>query len=185
MTLEHMTRTTLTSVSLALLAALAAPPPSAAQMMMGPDGLRHGPPAFLQHLYSPRLIMRSEDKIGLTADQRHAISDAVAETRTKLTDLEQKRSSAAEALDTATAGTHVDEKTALEKAAGLIAVEQDIKQAHLRLLIRVKNELTAEQQKKLDGMRDEWQATRRQRLRDRLDRLGPAQRSKPSKPSDQ
>jgi Spy/CpxP family protein refolding chaperone len=135
---------------------------------MGPPGPRHGPPPFLRHLYPPRLVMRNADVITLTAAQRQAIGQAIVETRSELADLERKREAAADALGTLVAGPRVDEAATLTRAGELMETEQAIKRAHLRLLIRVKNQLTPEQQKTLDGLKADWRAGRRRRLRERL-----------------
>jgi len=162
-----MTRTILGFVTIAALAILCGPSPSSADMR-GPGHRPFGPPTFMRHLYPPRLVLRNQEAIGLTTDQRQAITGAINESRTTLTDLERKREAAAEAVDASVADSRVDEPDVLAKATALIAIEQEIKQTHLRLLIRVKNQLTPEQQRTLDGLREEWRSDRRRRRRDRL-----------------
>ena len=47
----------------------------------------------------------------------------------------------------------VDEKAALDQVARVLAIEAKVKQAHLRLLIRIKNALSPEQQQQLKQLR--------------------------------
>lgn len=164
-------RSVLAAIALACVAATAAwagSDPMGPGGPGGPAGPRFGPPPFLRHLYPPRLVMRNADAITLTAAQRQAIGQAIAETRSELADLERKREAAANALGTLVAEPRVDEGAALARAGELMETEQAIKRTHLRLLIRVKNQLTPEQQTKLDGLKADWRTGRRRRLRERL-----------------
>ena len=47
----------------------------------------------------------------------------------------------------------VDREAALAAADRMFGVEQQVKRAHLGLLIRIKNTLTGEQQEELEGLR--------------------------------
>lgn len=161
--MTRVRRTLLAGIALATVAVAAnARPP-----MFGPGGREVGPPAFMRHLHPPRLVLQNRDAIGLTTEQRRAIVQAIGEARRTLAALSRKREPAAAALAEATAAARVDEETALARAAELMAVEQEIKRAHLRLLVRVKNQLTPEQQEKLHGLQGDWRAERRRRWRDR------------------
>jgi len=145
--------------------ALLAPFGSTARPLRGDPSL--GPPPFLRHLYPPRMVMQSRDAIGLTEPQRSAIAAAIAESRDALVPLETKRDAAVQAVATLVSAPHVDEDAALARAAELMSIEMDIKRAHLRLLIQVKNTLTEEQQAKLEGLRANARDERRQRRRRR------------------
>jgi RNA polymerase sigma-70 factor (ECF subfamily) len=58
-------------------------------------------------------------------------------------------------------GDTVDEKAALAQSERVLAAEQEIKQVHLALLIRIKNQLTPAQQKQLRELRKESREHRR------------------------
>jgi Spy/CpxP family protein refolding chaperone len=155
-----MTRTIARIVLLTAVVTLVGPPGAPAGPMRG-HGPLLGSPTFMRHLYPPRLVMRNQKAIGLSDEQRTAITTAIAETRTELTELEWKREAIDEALGKLMAPPRVDEAAVLERATELMTTEQAIKRVHLRLLVRVKNALTPDQQTTLDGLRDTWRAERR------------------------
>ena len=130
-------------------------------------GARLGPPAFLTHLYPPRFVMQNQDTIELTAEQRSAITAAITESRRTLVSLEQQRDAATAAVARLVGAPRVDEVETLARAADLMATEAEIKRSHLRLLIRVKNQLTPEQQTALDDLRSKARTERQQRRRER------------------
>jgi Spy/CpxP family protein refolding chaperone len=128
-----------------LLVALAAPAP--AQM-----GGRHppmGPPAFLHELFIPEQIMRHQDDIALTADQRQTISAEMAETQKKLVDLQWQFESASKKLTDMLRAPRVDQDAVMAQADAVLALELQMKRTHLGLLVKIKNVLTADQQAKL------------------------------------
>jgi Spy/CpxP family protein refolding chaperone len=132
-----------------------------AQPMGRPPGMGGGPPAgppaFLEELFPPALIMRNQSEIGLTDAQRDAISEAMAETEKKLVQLQWQSEAESEKLAKLLHNDTVDEGAALAQAQRVLGVEQEIKRAHLGLLIRIKNRLAPAQQKRLRELR----ATRR------------------------
>jgi Spy/CpxP family protein refolding chaperone len=131
-----------------LSAAAAAKPPGEGGMMGGP--LR--PPAFLRHLFRPEQVMKHQAAIGITDAQRAAITAAIRETQDRLLPLQWELESTAEAAAALFAGPRIDPDAALAAAAPVMRLEERIKTEHLRLLIRIKNELTAEQQEKLRAL---------------------------------
>lgn len=110
-------------------------------------------PDFMRRLYPPELIMRHGRDLGLTDAQRTAITTAVKETQAETLDLQWEMQDASQALAQLVGQERVDEKAAVAAAARALEVESRVKRAHLRLLIRIKNQLTPEQQKQLDGLR--------------------------------
>jgi Spy/CpxP family protein refolding chaperone len=149
--------------TLALLLALATAAAAHADMDRpgmggGPPG---GPPAFLEHVFPPTLIMRHQAAIGLTPAQEEAITQAMSETQAKLVPLQWKSEGESEKLAELLKGDTVDEKAALAQSERVLAAEQEIKQVHLALLIRIKNKLTPAQQKQLRELRKESREHRR------------------------
>jgi len=111
------------------------------------------PPPFMNELYPPELIMRHGREIELTPEQREAIGGFVKETQAETFDLQWEMQAAAQSLTEAMSRDEVDEKTALDAATSVMAIEGKVKRAHLRLLIRIKNRLTKAQQQKLRALR--------------------------------
>ena len=119
----------------------------------GLEGPPLGPPPFLDELFVPRLVMEHQTEIGLTAEQRDAITREMAATQKKVVDVRWALEEKSEALKKLLAAERVDEAAALARAKEVLDLEQQIKQAHLTLLMRIKNQLTAAQQAKLRELR--------------------------------
>jgi Spy/CpxP family protein refolding chaperone len=111
-----------------------------------------GRPAFLEHVFRPEQVMRHQEAIGLTAEQREAISGAIRETQQRLLGLRWQLDGRAEEAAKLFAGERIPSEPALALATAVMEVESEIKKEHLRLLIRIKNELTPEQQEKLRAL---------------------------------
>jgi Spy/CpxP family protein refolding chaperone len=116
-------------------------------------GHQGGPPAFLRELFLPGLVMEHQRDIGLSAEQRDAITKEMTTTHQKVLELRWGLEEKSEALRKLLAENKIDEKAALARAAEVMDIERQMKQAHLTLLIRLKNQLTPEQQQKLAALR--------------------------------
>jgi Spy/CpxP family protein refolding chaperone len=113
-----------------------------------------GPPrAFVQHLFPPPLVMQNQEKIGLDEGQRAAIRGAMQETQAKLLDLRWRLDAESEKLGALLAVERPDEAAVMAQVAHVLAVEAEVKKAHLRLLVGIKRVLTSEQQKQLVALR--------------------------------
>jgi Spy/CpxP family protein refolding chaperone len=145
-----MTRTARFAFLVLTLAAL--PPPLAAAMPPGSMGPM-GRPKFLDQLFPPRLVMENQGEINLTPAQREAISKTMAETEKRLVELQWRFEEQSAALTKLLAQPTVDTAAALEQAERVMAVEQEMKKAHLAMLLRIKNQLDATQQEKLRALR--------------------------------
>jgi len=126
----------------------------------GPPGM--GGPSFLENVFPPSLIMRHQSEIGLTDAQRQAITKQMEETEKALVTLQWDVERESEKLSKLLVAGHVDEAVALRQADLVMAAEERLKKAHLTLLIRIKNELTAAQQEKLRQLRPERHGSPRQ-----------------------
>lgn len=152
------TRTTI------LCALLLAPALAVAQPGRGGDELGPGRPrlpAFLRYLFRPELVMRNQEAIGLTAEQRDGISAAMTATQQKLLALRWQIEAKGEAATPLFTGERIDPAPALAAAGEIMALEEQVKREHLGLLITVKNLLTPEQQKKLRELEPEGWGRRR------------------------
>jgi Spy/CpxP family protein refolding chaperone len=115
--------------------------------MMGPGPMR--PPAFVRQLFVPSLIMQHQTELAVTDEQRQAITKEMAETQKQVLELRWQLEEKSAALEKMLAADKVDEAAAMERIGDLMKVEEQMKRAHLALLIRVKNLLTPAQQAKL------------------------------------
>jgi Spy/CpxP family protein refolding chaperone len=128
--------------------------------MMGPG--RTGPPAFLEELFVPSLIMEHQGEIGLTAAQRKTINEAMSETQERVLTLRWQFEEKSQALRKLVAAERVDEAAALAAAGEVLAIEEQMKKAHLGLLVRIKNALTPAQQATLRKLRPPDRGERRE-----------------------
>jgi TonB-dependent SusC/RagA subfamily outer membrane receptor len=127
----------------------AAPPPTICGMR-APSGAD----PFGKYLYSPELVMAHQEAIGLTDRQRTAIEDALKEMQSKgIVDTQFKLASATERLTHSLARASVDEGSVLQQIDDMLALEREVKRAQMTLLVRIKNQLTAQQQGVLDKER--------------------------------
>lgn len=111
-------------------------------------------PTFIQKLYPPELVMENHRAIGLRKDQRKEITQAIQATQASTVELSWTMQDAAGRLTKEMSQPRIDQKAALEAAEEMMAVEGQVKRAHLRLLIRIKNTLEIGQQEKLDAIRE-------------------------------
>ena len=112
------------------------------------------PPPFMRALYPPDLVMRHARDVGLESSQRKAITKAVTDTQAATLELKWEMQEAAQSLAELVEPPRVDEKSAIAAASRVMEIEARVKQAHLALLVRIKNVLSADQQRALDALRD-------------------------------
>jgi TonB-dependent SusC/RagA subfamily outer membrane receptor len=113
-----------------------------------------GADPFAKLLYAPELVMAHQDVIGLTDRQRTAIQDAVKEMQSPSTvDTQFKLARAGEKLRASLARATVDEASVLQQIDEMLALEREVKRAQMTLLVRIKNQLTADQRATLDKLR--------------------------------
>jgi Spy/CpxP family protein refolding chaperone len=125
-----------------------------AQMPGPPPGPKAPPPpAFLDQLFVPELIMRHQAEIALTSEQRDSITQAMTEAQRKLVELQWQFESASKKLGEILGSATIDEASAAAEADRLLNVETQMKRVHLGLLVRIKNILTAAQHAKLRELR--------------------------------
>lgn len=104
-------------------------------------------------MFSPSLIMRHARELGLTDEQKTFMRDEIQKTTTRFNELQWQLQDAMEALHQALSSDSVSEQQALSQLDKVLAVEREIKRLHIGLGIRIKNQLTPEQQAKLHAMR--------------------------------
>ncbi|HLB37325.1 MAG TPA: periplasmic heavy metal sensor [Gemmatimonadales bacterium] len=108
-----------------------------------------------RHLFPPELIMRHQRELGLSADQRTVITRAIQEFQNKTVELQWRMQDQTQRLAELLAKPAVDQAVALQQLDEVLAVEREVKRAHIGLLVQVKNALTPEQQAKLSALHDQ------------------------------
>jgi len=104
-------------------------------------------------LFSPELIMQHRRAIDLTDDQRDAISRMIQELQSRVVRLQWDLLDEMQQLTETMEATRVDLDRALDQLDEVLGTEKEIKQAHLEMLVRIKNLLSAEQQAALERLR--------------------------------
>ena len=139
------------------------PPPDGSPMgkpMMGgpggPPGMGHQHPGgrpggdmMGENFFPPDMVMRNQKAISLTADQQKSIKAEMQKSMSQFTDLQWQQSAEEETMAGLMKQDHPDEKQVLAQLDKLLDIENEIKRLHLTSMIRIKNILTPEQQKKL------------------------------------
>ena len=106
-----------------------------------------------EHVFPPELVMRHAAELGLDERQRAAIKDAVQKAQSRVVDAQFDLQGEAERMVKLLQGRPVDEAAVLAQADKVMGLEREVKKAHLALLVRIKNTLSAAQQEKLAVLR--------------------------------
>lgn len=106
-------------------------------------------------LFEPELIMKHRRAINLTDEQRDAISRLIRDLQGQVVNLQWEMQEQTESLATELARPRVDLDRALDRMGRVMQTERKIKEAHLTLLVRIKNLLRPEQQDALRKLKDQ------------------------------
>ena len=104
-------------------------------------------------LFEPELIMKHRRAIDLTDQQRDAISRALRELQGQVVSLQWELQEHVDVLATELAKPRIDLDRAQDLMKRVMQTERQIKEGHLTLLIRIKNQLTLPQQDALRKLR--------------------------------
>jgi Spy/CpxP family protein refolding chaperone len=104
-------------------------------------------------MFPPDMIMGHARELGLTDEQKTFMRGEIQRTTTRFLELQWQLQDAMEALHQTMKSNSVDEQQALSQLDKVLDTERQIKRLHFGLGIRLKNQLTSEQQDKLRGMR--------------------------------
>jgi Spy/CpxP family protein refolding chaperone len=104
-------------------------------------------------LFEPELIMKHRRAIDLTDQQREAITRALRELQGQVVTLQWALQDQADALGAELAKPRIDLDRAQDLMKRVMQTERQIKEGHLTLLIRIKNQLTVQQQDALRKLR--------------------------------
>lgn len=115
----------------------------------GPGMMPPGPPPFLRQVFPPKMVMEHQRELELRPEQIAAIKQAMNETQTQLNDLQWQLDAESETLNRMLEPARVELAAVLAQLDRVTGLEQQLKRANFGLLVRIKNELDAEQQAKL------------------------------------
>lgn len=126
--------------AIALLCAIAAAQPTG-----------HDPIA--ENVFAPDLVMQHQQAIALTDGQKELLKAEVRQAQLRLTELQWQLQDEIEKLAVLLKQDIADEQRVIAQLDRVLNLERDIKRAHLGLVVRIKNNLTREQQAKLRDLR--------------------------------
>lgn len=106
-------------------------------------------------MFPPEMIMQHQRELGLTDQQKTFMRGEIGKTSARFNDLQWQLHDAMEALHETMKANPVNEQQALSQLDKVLDSEREIKRLHMELAIRIKNNLTPDQQAKLRGMRHE------------------------------
>jgi Spy/CpxP family protein refolding chaperone len=109
---------------------------------------------FATVLFPPELIMQHARAIRLTDEQRVSITRQIEQLQSRVVRMQWQLTEQVQALRETLARPRVDQDRAIDQLNRVLDTEQDIKKAHLEMLIRIKNVLRPEQQNELARLRD-------------------------------
>ena len=105
------------------------------------------------NMFPPEMIMQNQRELGLTDQQKTFMRTEIGKTSARFNDLQWQLQDAMEVLHETMKANQVNEQQALAQLDRVLETEREIKRLHMELAIKIKNNLTPEQQQKLHSMR--------------------------------
>jgi Spy/CpxP family protein refolding chaperone len=136
----------------AIIASVAAVPALSAQTAPPPASTSD---PIARALFEPELIMKHRRAINLTDDQRDVITRLIRELQAQVMKLQWDLQDETEALATELGRSRVDLDRAMDRLGKVMQNERKIKEAHLTLLVRIKNTLRPDQQEMLKKLKEQ------------------------------
>ncbi len=108
---------------------------------------------FAAMFFDPELVIQNRQRVGITDVQWDEISTELRQLQRSAVDFEWDMAEAAQDLIALASADRVDEPAALQAARRIFDVESQIKIIQMKMLIRIKNVLTPQQQAALRNIR--------------------------------
>jgi Spy/CpxP family protein refolding chaperone len=113
-----------------------------------------GDDRFGRYFFSPELVMQNEELINVSDDQRADLKKKIRDAQNNFNGLQWQLQDQIEKLISVIKQPHPDEHEVMMRLQRVLDAEGEIKRTQLRLLVRIKNALTSEQQAKLEEVRN-------------------------------
>ena len=133
------------------------PPIDGDRQQMQPRAPRPPDDPVADDMFPPDMIMQHQRELALTDAQKTSMRGEIQRTNNRYTELQWQLQDAMEALHETMKGNQVNEQLALQQLAKVLDAEREIKTLNMGMLIRLKNQLTPEQQMKLQTIRSSFQ----------------------------
>jgi Spy/CpxP family protein refolding chaperone len=132
-------------------------PATVLSILVSPLGAQQPPGAdpLSDLMFPPELVMARQHAIGLSDAQKTYLRAEILKAQTRFTELQWQLQDAMEGLIGLLKQTKADEAQVEAQLDKVLAAEREIKRAQIGLLVRIKNDLTEEQQHRLQALRAE------------------------------
>jgi len=100
-------------------------------------------------IFAPDLIMRRGRELELTGEQKSFMSAEIQKTTARFNELKWQLQEAIEVLHETLKSNSVNDEQAMSQLDKVLEVEREVKRLHFGMGLRIKNQLTPEQQDKL------------------------------------
>lgn len=107
-------------------------------------------------MFPPEMIMQHQRELALTDAQKQFMRGEIQRTSNRFNELKWQLEDAMEALHETMKGNQVNEQQAMAQLDKVLDAEREIKAIHMQMNIRIKNQLTPDQQMKLQTMRNSF-----------------------------
>lgn len=114
---------------------------------------QQSPDSMEQSFFPPELVMQHQQEIGLTEEQKAFLKTESRKAQARFTELQWQLQDEAEKMMAIVKADRIDEKQALAELDKVLDIEREIKHIQTSLVIRIKNDLTPDQQAKLSALR--------------------------------
>jgi len=111
-------------------------------------------PPFLQHFFAPELVLKHASAIKLTKEQRAALTKDIGQVTGATTELQLSMMESLGSVEELSAADPVNENALLGAIHEVLTAELHVKEAHMGLLVRIRNLLTPAQRESLRKIRD-------------------------------
>jgi len=106
-------------------------------------------------MFSLDMIMQHQRELALSDAQKEFMRGEMQRTTVRFTELQWQLQDAMEALHETIKGSQINEQQAMAQLNKVLDAEREIKTLHMSMSIHVKNQLTADQQMKLQTIRNQ------------------------------
>ncbi len=111
-------------------------------------------PEFLKHFFAPELVLKNASAIQLSKEQRTTLVRDIGQVTGSTTEMQLTMLDGFGAIEELSGANPVNEAALLDAIHEVLLAEMRVKEAHMGLLVRVRNLLTPDQREKLRKIRD-------------------------------
>ena len=108
---------------------------------------------FRNSFFQPEIVLRYAEELGLSQEKAEAIHQELLSHREAYEKAGADQRASAKALSEALEAHPVDTSDALEKLDAVLAAENALKRLHVKMMIGVRNQLTAEQMAQVNELK--------------------------------